>query len=63
LESKAANVPVDRLVLLGRVIMGLWAINFLLLITETVTYRGQGAVSLGLAVASVAIVLLRRKPR
>jgi len=48
-----------RRTLAGRIIGGLWAINFLLLISGTFTFDGQSQLSLGLAIAAVALLFQR----
>lgn len=57
--SDTASEPLSKRTLAGRIVGGLWAINFLLLVTDTFTFNGQSQVSIGLAVASVVLLLQR----
>ena len=43
----------------GRIIGGMWAINFLLLISETLTLDEQNQISLSLAIDAVALLFKR----
>ena len=45
--------------LAGRIVAGLWALNFVLLVTETVTFERQSQLSAALAVAAVVLLLQR----
>ena len=54
-----AEPPPTKRILAGRAIAGLWAINFLLLITETLTFGGQSQLSVGLAIAAVLLLFQR----
>ena len=51
--------PISKRMLAGRIVGGLWAINFLLLISDTLTFDGQSQISLGLAIVAVALLFKR----
>ena len=53
------NESISTRTLAGRIVGGLWAVNFLLLVTETVTFKWQSQLSLGLAVAAMALLFQR----
>ena len=54
-----ATEPLSKRTLAGRVVGGLWAINFLLLVTETVTFNGQSQLSIALAIGAMALLFQR----
>ena len=51
--------PVSKRTLAGRIVGGVWAINFLLLVTDTFTFSGQSQLSIALAIGAVALLLQR----
>jgi len=57
--ADSADARISRRTLAGRALAGVWAINFLLMVTETVTFNGQSGLSFGLAIGAVALLFQR----
>lgn len=57
--ANAADSPISKRTLAGRLLAGVWAINFVLMVTDTFTFSGQSGLSFGLAIGAVALLVQR----
>ena len=53
------GAEVSKRTLAGRIVAGVWALNFVLMVTNAFTFGGQSGVSFGLAIAAVALLIQR----
>ena len=51
--------PPSRRTIAGRVVGGIWAVNFLLLISDTLTYKYQSQLSIALAITAMVLLFDR----
>ncbi|MBT5754638.1 MAG: hypothetical protein KC481_05755 [Acidimicrobiaceae bacterium] len=57
--TEPATESLSKRTLAGRIIGGLWAANFVLLVTETFTFNGQSQLSFALAIGAMGLLFQR----